>query len=68
MTPPTRQIHCIPIGDLEIHAAQSICWCHPTNTEPLIWVHHAKDGRERFERQGIVCSPGWINIAEYLTT
>lgn len=61
-----RRIHVIPIADVEIHSAQSICWCHPTEVEPMIWVHNAKDCREKEERvTGEKCSAGWINIAEY---
>ena len=62
-----RRIHVIPIGDVELHAAQEICWCHPIETEPKIWVHNAKDCREARERAtGEKSSEGWINIAEYV--
>jgi hypothetical protein len=72
-----RRLHVIPIGDLQVHAAQEICWCHPTETEPGIVVHNAKDCREARERA--LCSPAatdaeinaykhleWILIAEYV--
>lgn len=60
-----RRIHVIPVGDVEIHAAQELCWCHPTETEPRLLVHNAKDCREARERvTGEKCSDGWINIAE----
>lgn len=62
-----RRIHVLPIGDVELHAAQELCWCHPTETEPRLWVHNAKDVREARERAtGEKCSDGWINIAEYV--
>ena len=61
-----RNIHVIPVGDYKIHAAQEICWCHPTEIEPKVWVHNAQDCREARERAtGEKCSPGWINIAEF---
>lgn len=60
-----QRIHSIPVGDLELHAAQETCWCHPTETAPAVWVHNAKDCRESRERvTGEKCSAGWINIAE----
>lgn len=62
-----RRIHVLPVGDVELHAAQSICWCHPTETEPKLWVHNAKDCREARERAtGEKCGDGWVNIAEYV--
>ena len=65
--PMVRRIHVLPVGDMEIHAAQELCWCHPTETEPRLWVHNAKDCREARERAtGKKCSDGWIFIAEYV--
>lgn len=68
-----RRVHVIPIGDTGgpgndgLHAAQEICWCHPTETEPRLWVHNAHDCREARERvTGEQCSDGWINIAEFV--
>lgn len=62
-----RRIHVLPVGDEGIHAAQEICWCHPTEIEPRLWVHNAKDCREAEERiTGEKCSDGWVNIAEYV--
>jgi len=62
-----RRIHVVPIGDEELHAAQEICWCHPTETEPRLWVHNAKDCRESKERAtGEKCSDGWISVAEFI--
>lgn len=61
-----RRIHVMPIGDVDIHSAQEICWCHPTETTPNVWTHNAKDCREASERRtGERCSAGWVNIAEY---
>lgn len=57
--------HVLPVGDLDIHQAQTTCWCHPLETEPNLWVHNAKDCREARERiTGKKVSDGWINIAE----
>lgn len=62
----TEHFHVIPVGDLRVHAAQSICWCFPLQVDPVIWVHNAKDCREVLERQlGRRCSEGWIIILEY---
>lgn len=61
----SRRIHCLPIGDKDVHAAQETCWCHPTEIEPLLWVHNAADCREARERiTGQKCSDGWVNVAE----
>jgi hypothetical protein len=63
----TRRIHCIPVGDKEMHSAQEICWCHPTETQPRLFVHNALDCREAMERAtGEKVSAGWINIAEFI--
>ncbi len=61
-----RRIHALPVGDLEVHAAQSTCWCHPTETSPQVWVHNAKDCREVHERFTGEGKPGdnWVCIAE----
>lgn len=62
-----RRIHVLPVGDVELHAAQAICWCHPLELEPRLWVHHAKDCREARERvTGTGCSDGWVNVAEFI--
>ena len=67
---PEHRIHVIPIGDVEIHAAQEVCWCHPLRSpkEPhrVSYIHHAKDIREAYERshlEGIEGKP-WVCIAE----
>jgi hypothetical protein len=69
LEPWVRCIHSIPLGDEQIHSAQEICWCNPTETEPRLWVHNAKDCREAKERAtGEKCSDGWINIAEFIAS
>jgi hypothetical protein len=66
----TRKLHVIPIGDVDIHAAQECCWCSPSQNpdETAVWRHNAKDCREKRERQGIEAEPGngWVIIAEYI--
>ena len=64
--PVIRRLHVLPIGDWAIHAAQSTCWCYPTETSPNVWVHHASDCRERLERQGLKAGAGWQIVAELL--
>ena len=60
-----QRIHVIPVGDLDVHAAQATCWCNPTETESKLWVHNAKDCREAKERMtDEQCSEGWVNIRE----
>ena len=60
-----RRYHTLPVGDVEIHAAQETCWCHPTETSPNVWVHNAKDCREAEERiTGEGTGEGWVVIAE----
>lgn len=65
--PPEHRIHIIPLGDVQLHSAQAICWCHPLNTgEDDLWIHHAADTREAHERvNGEKCSDGWALIAEF---
>ena len=44
-------MHIIPLEDLRPHEPCAECWCVPTedDEEPDIWLHHALDGRERYE-------------------
>lgn len=63
-----RRLHVIPIGDTHLHAAQSICWCHPLELDDkIVWQHNAKDCRDAKERV-LGENPGnpWIIIAEYV--
>jgi hypothetical protein len=48
--------HIIPLGRPEpIHSANSSCWCHPVERDNgAIFIHNAKDCREKWERQGII--------------
>ena len=45
-------VHVLPINDEEEHEPWTGCWCQPIFMDGA-WIHHAKDCRERFERQGI---------------
>lgn len=47
---PSR-LHCVPVNDLDIHMGNIECWCHPTETDPGLHVHNAKDCREVAERR-----------------
>lgn len=62
-----RAIHCIPIGDARLHAAQAVCPCHPLEMEDgALMAHNAWDAREGKERAtGQKASEGWVLIAEY---
>lgn len=43
--------HVIPMQDLREHEADAQCWCHPERDEEYdIYLHHALDGREAYER------------------
>lgn len=48
---PADILHVVPMGDLRDHESSYTCWCRPTEDEetPGLWVHHALDGRERYE-------------------
>jgi nicotinamide mononucleotide adenylyltransferase len=47
-----NDLHVLPIDDLREHSASRRCWCRPTpdDEEPHVFVHHAMDGREQYER------------------
>jgi len=50
-----KRVHVIPVGHPEpLHSAKLTCWCNPLEKTEEIIIHHAKDGREKWERQGIV--------------
>jgi len=62
------RMHIIPIGDIDIHYAQSTCWCHPLEKERNIFMHNAKDCREVKERlTNKGCSEGWVIIKEKIS-
>lgn len=60
--------HTIPLNDIDLHFADRRCDCKPlVDNESGVIVHHAKDGRERFERQGKpVEGKGWVNVGQML--
>lgn len=53
----TTAVHILPVGNGEpVHAALPDCWCQPLEVRTNHghqYQHHAKDCRERFERQGL---------------
>ncbi len=61
-------LHVIPVGGTEPdHLAHgATCWCQPLETEQgRLMTHHAKDGRERFERQGMIrYDLKWVVVEE----
>jgi hypothetical protein len=64
-----NNIHCIPVGNDEPpHVCHTLCWCHPTQdtVSPNLYAHHAKDCREKWERQGIKMSTLslWVIVEE----
>lgn len=59
-----KQLHSIPIGGGEPeHETSENCWCSPFKNSIDFYQHHAKDCREKFERQNIF-KPGnqWMLI------
>lgn len=51
-----QRLHILPLGHPEpLHHASLECWCLPLAKERgEIAIHNAKDGREKWERQGII--------------
>jgi hypothetical protein len=51
-----QRLHVFPIGHPEpLHHVVLSCWCQPLSADGgTIAIHHAKDGREKWERQGII--------------
>lgn len=50
-----QRIHVIPVGRPEpLHSADLGCWCCPLEKTTDLAIHNAKDGREKWERQGIL--------------
>lgn len=65
------RVHTIPIGGAEpLHVASMGCWCSPLALEDdALAVHHAKDGREKYERQEIRDPKKlWALVYEEITT
>lgn len=59
-----KQLHSIPIGgDEPEHESRESCWCLPFKNSINFYQHHAKDCREKLERQNIF-KPGnkWVLI------
>lgn len=52
----TRELHIVPVKDLQEHRLSRICWCEPAvkpeNLAVLV-VHNAADGRELVEKHGV---------------
>jgi hypothetical protein len=59
-------VHVLPIGDLRPHEETRTCWCRPwvwhdpdtidvdvAGVGGLLIIHHAADGRDLIETQGI---------------
>lgn len=64
-----HNIHCIPVGNAEpIHQCHTLCWCHPVQDSESknLYVHNAKDCREKWERQGLDMPPQslWVTVEE----
>jgi hypothetical protein len=55
-------IHVIPLNDKIIHTADCEC-CKAFLDPDGIWIHHAADKREQYERQGKNGKP-WQLCAE----
>lgn len=67
------RLHVIPIRDVRggkrfDHAASSRCECQPfedTIRRNKLYIHHAFDLREKWERQDAYHEhPGWVTIEE----
>lgn len=62
-----KKLHVIPLGGTEpVHHASIGCWCKPLITDVgTLAIHHAKDGREKMERQSITTpNSAWGHIYE----
>lgn len=60
-------LHVIPIGNDEpYHSTTLECWCGPTQIEPKVIAHNARDNRERYERLGITHpDKKWVTVADH---
>lgn len=59
-------IHVIPLHDKITHVANCEC-CHAYLDPGGIWIHHAADKREQYERQGAI-GKGWQLCGEDYAT
>ena len=58
-------LHVIPLNDYIMHYAHEDCPCSPFDDGEGSMVHHALDGRERLEREGIVTEGlGWATVGD----
>ncbi|EGY53137.1 hypothetical protein [Neisseria shayeganii] len=44
-----NDVHVIPLNDYREHDQSRDCWCCPTVNDDGLVIHHAMDGRERYE-------------------
>lgn len=43
--------HIVPVEDVREHETEPTCWCRPDwEAEGCMYVHHAMDEREAYER------------------
>jgi hypothetical protein len=63
MTPPAITAHVIPANDAMEHVPTAQCACHPLIEPDGIAIHHAADLREKWERQKLTTSKGWLVIS-----
>jgi hypothetical protein len=58
--------HVIPVSDHKLHIAYERCPCQPAVLEDgRLVIHHAHDGREKWERQGrIIKNKPWAMVYE----
>lgn len=44
-----NDVHVVPLNDYREHECSRNCWCCPSADDDGVVVHHAMDGRERYE-------------------
>lgn len=59
-------IHVIPYDDLIEHTSDCEC-CVPFLDPDRFWIHHAKDKREQFERNGDIRKPWQVCYEDEIT-
>lgn len=60
-------IHVIPLDDERLHCAQDTCSCAPLFEQLCahgLYLHHAWDLREKYERLGLLSDGAWVVIGE----